>query len=139
LDSEDPPRGHEHSNFSEEQLAYFRDVLKRYPKNRWTVIFVHKPLWESDHPSWLAFEEMVADRDYTVFGGHAHSYAMTIRKDRKYFRLGLTGGILPSNEFEKNPPDQITWITMSEQGPIIANIFLSGILDEQTAPALPQD
>jgi len=31
-------------------------------------------------------------------------------------------------------PDAITWVTMTDQGPILANILLRGILDEKTPP-----
>ncbi len=134
LNSEDPPRGHESSNFSPEQLDYFRAVLKQNTGNRWTMIFLHKPMWETEHPAWLEFEKMVADRNYTVFAGHAHAYALTHRLDKKYIRLGVTGGILPAPVPESELPDAITWVTMTDQGPILANILLRGILDEETPP-----
>ena len=42
LNSEDESSG----QTGGEQRAYVEDVLGRYPDVRWTLVFVHKPLWE---------------------------------------------------------------------------------------------
>jgi len=121
-----------------EQLAYFRQVLAEQRSASWTVVFLHKPLWETPDPGWLALEAALAGRQYIVFAGHRHQYARTIRQDRRYIRLATTGGM----DVVKGPPvgrevsilagrfDAVTWVTMTPDGPVIANLMLDGIWPE---------
>ena len=42
---------------------------------------------------WPQVEEMLGERDYTVFAEHFHRYVKHVRNDRKYITLATTGGI----------------------------------------------
>jgi hypothetical protein len=69
VNSDDPPKTQE-GHISQEQIAYFERVLKANPRVRWTLIFLHRPLWTSSkvaETGWLEFERLLQDRPYTVF------------------------------------------------------------------------
>jgi len=116
------------------QTEYIREALEANTSVRWTMIFMHKPAWEegSGHANFDKIEAMVADRPYTMFAGHKHNYAYTNRLGRDYIRMGAAGG---SWEY-KGPGniDHVTWVTMTDDGPIFSNLLLSGILDKHGAP-----
>ncbi len=72
-------------------------------------------------------EQLLKGRGYTVFNGHVHSYLKTTRAGQNYYRLATTGGSsglsgIPSGQF-----DHVVWVTMTDNGPIIANLALDGI------------
>ena len=127
LDSEDPPEIA--PNFSEEQLSYFQNVLKKNPSVRWTLLFLHKPMstWSGDNKSWARMEQMLKDRDYTVFSGHHHSYLKTTRDGHNYYKLATTGGASGLTGIWEGQFDDIVWVTMTDEGPVIANLALDGI------------
>ncbi|MGC4093886.1 MAG: sugar-binding protein [Polyangiaceae bacterium] len=123
------------SHISDAQIEYMRRALAENPKVRWTLLFMHKPLWnESEHPEGRAaferIEALLADRAYTVFAGHFHNYKKSLRRDRRYIVLATTGG---GSEL-KGPLfgqfDELAWVTMTDSGPRLANLMLEGILDE---------
>jgi hypothetical protein len=134
LDTESGGRNHKKGRISDEQLDYFREVLDKHRQARWTLVFLHKPVWEYKDPSWDRFEQLLADRRYTVFAGHEHQYAMTVRGGRRYIRLATTGG----GSLLKGPSvgtfDHIVWVTMTDNGPRLANLMLDGIHDENVTP-----
>ena len=117
----------------EEQFAYIAQTLAEHPKPRWTIVLIHQPLWDSGENSrgdWAKVEQMLGERDYTVFAGHFHQYTKHVRNSRKHITLASTGGVsslrgLPYGEF-----DHVAWVTMTADGPRIANLMLDGIQDE---------
>ena len=127
INSEDPHP----SKIGDEQLAYFRKALDENKDVRWTLCFLHKPMWNYDgNPEgqgWPELETMLADRDYTVFAGHTHNYLKQVRKDRRYLTLATTGGGSNLKGPEYGAFDQIAWVTMKDSGPVIANLMLDGI------------
>ncbi|MDD2763421.1 MAG: metallophosphoesterase [Opitutaceae bacterium] len=126
LDTEDPPEGH----IGSEQTDYFRKVLQAHPQVRWTLVFMHEPLWEmKGETGFGAIEALLQDRPYTVFAGHWHSYAKTVRNGRDYYRLATTGGASGLKP-EAGQFDEIAWVTMTEKGPVLTNLMLNGILDD---------
>ena len=128
LNTEDPPA----TNISDSQIEYFRDVLQDNPGVRWTLVFMHKPLWRrEEQPNWVRFESMLADREYTVFAGHNHKYSKTVRNGRNYYVLAATGGGKAEDLVEKCRFDHIVWVTMTDEGPVFANLMLDGIFDDQ--------
>lgn len=132
LDSEDPPRKAD-AFLSDDQIGYFKKVLKQNQQVHWTLVFLHKPMWEYERPtrqSWMEFEKLLNGRDYTVFSGHKHQFRKTIRNGQKYFRLGTTGGGSTLAGPQAGFFDHIVWVTMTPAGPRIANLALNGILDE---------
>jgi len=129
LNSEDPP----FSQISEKQRAYIRETLDANADVRWTLVFVHKPLWTIEEDSgWDEVEAMLADRPHTVFAGHYHNYMKHVRNDGKanYFVLATTGGGSQLRGPAYGEFDHVVWVTMTDQGPRIANLMLEGIHDE---------
>ena len=124
-----------------EQLAFIERTLAEHPAPRWTIVLVHQPLWDySGGPrgDWPKVEAMLGERDYTVFAGHFHRYVKHVRQDRKYITLATTGGGSslrggPYGEF-----DHVAWVTMTAEGPRIANLMLDGIHDENIVTAASQ-
>lgn len=135
LNTEDPP-GFDPGRLSDDQLAWLKKVLDDNKKVRWTLVFLHKPMWmlRTPHPSWLEVEKLLAGRKYTVFAGHVHRYQKAIRQGMNYYALATTGGDSRMRGVEYGEFDHITWITMKKEGPVMANILLDGILREDLSP-----
>ncbi len=121
-----------------EQVAYFESVLKENQDVRWTMVFMHEPLFEKaffksyGRNGWEGIEAALQGRQYTVLAGHTHTHDKIIRKGQKYITLATTGG--GKNHAKKGPHvgdfDHITWCTMREDGPVFAHIEVEGIWDE---------
>lgn len=130
--SEDPT-----ARLGDEQLEWLNQDLQAHRDARWTLVFLHKPLWtyaeselaagNPDPTNWKRVEAMLADRPHTVFAGHVHHYVQYQRNSQHYYSLATTGGSsrlrgVPYGEF-----DHITWLTMEQDGPRVANLLLDGI------------
>jgi hypothetical protein len=130
------------AGLGDEQLAWAVETLRKHPDVRWTFVFMHKPLWmiEEDwvarkkvEPGYTRFGELeaaLADRDYTLFCGHFHNYRKYVRNGRNYFLLATTGGGHDPADPKAGYFDEIAWVTMTPEGPRLANLLLDGILDE---------
>ncbi|MCS7166715.1 MAG: metallophosphoesterase [Gemmatales bacterium] len=132
VNSDDPPKTSE-GHISREQVEYFRRVLEANRQVRWTLVFLHRPLWASPKVAdtgWLDFEQMLEDRPYTVFAGHIHKYKRFVRKGRLYYQLATTGGASKLRGVEYGEFDHIVWVTMKRTGPVICNLLLDGIYPE---------
>jgi len=137
VNTEDTDRSH----ITDEQFEYFRRVINANNNVRWTMIFLHKPLWWNPETLdyWQKFVEMLGQRPYTVFAGHRHTYSRDVYDGRKYYILATTGG---AGDAEGREPagldqcqfDHIVWVTMSDDGPVIANLLLDSILDDDPCP-----
>jgi UDP-2,3-diacylglucosamine pyrophosphatase LpxH len=132
LNSEDPS-----AHIGDEQLAWLKSDLSQNSAARWTLVFLHKPIWtyserdqlagNPDSTNWTKIAEMLGERPHTVFAGHVHHYVQYQRNGRDYYSLATTGGSsamrgLPYGEF-----DHITWLTMEKDGPRVANLLLDGV------------
>lgn len=115
------------ANFSDEQVAWVRKALEQHKDARWTFLFMHKPAWEMDSPGFAKIEQLLGERDYTVFGGHEHNYHHSVRNGRDYVRLGTVGG------GTHHPPpgnlDHVTVVSFKGDKPRIVNLKLEGVLD----------
>lgn len=112
-----------------EQSAYFVDIIQKHPEVRWTVLFMHKPIWKTEGEGSLeGIEKALEGRPFTVFNGHFHSYSHTTKNNRDYMILGTTGGA--QNAKDPNAFDHVTLVTMAPEGPSIANLRLDGILNK---------
>jgi hypothetical protein len=123
------------SHLSEAQVEYMRRALADNSSVRWTLLFMHKPLWnESEHPEGRAaferLEALLSARPYTVFAGHYHTYKKSVRNDRRYIVLATTGGASELKGPLHGQFDELAWVTMTDKGPRLANLTLDGILDE---------
>jgi Calcineurin-like phosphoesterase len=133
--TEDPPA----TSISDAQVSYMRKALQDNPNARWTLVFMHQPLFiEKEgklHEDWAQIEGMLVDRPHTVFSGHFHNYTKHEKHGQKYFRLSTTGGGNALSGVPDGSFDHIMWVTMTDQGPRIANLMLDGIHDENVKVA----
>ncbi len=131
LNSEDNRRGAGRGTIDDAQYNYVKKALEENPDVKWTLVFLHQPLWvQEDTKRWKDVEALLADRPHNVFAGHYHRYWKATRNNGRYFALATTGGAsqlrgTPYGEF-----DHVVWVTMTEQGPLLANLLLEGIWDE---------
>ena len=66
LNSQDP----EVFSISEDQVDYMRKALAEHPDVRWTLAFLHAPMWaHSDPGNFARIEELLQGRPHTVFAG----------------------------------------------------------------------
>ncbi len=117
----------------DEQREWALNVLQENAGVRWTFIFMHRPLWTTPNPSFIALEEALVGRGYTMMAGHIHNYTYTQRQDADHISMGTNGGgwgdlTKPGNM------DHITWITMKDDGPVFANLVATGILAKDEIP-----
>ncbi|MEM9831532.1 MAG: sugar-binding protein [Bacteroidota bacterium] len=132
LNSEDNVRGAGRGTIDDEQYEYIKQTLEENADVKWTLVFMHQPLWaqEAETKRWADVEQLLADRQHTVFVGHRHRYVKYERNNGNYFILATTGGATPMRGARLGEFDHVVWITMTDQGPIIANLALDGIWGE---------
>lgn len=134
LNSEDPPKkGPFH--FSEEQRAWAKQVLAANQDARWTIVLLHKPTWvyedaDLEASGWATIERALNGRQYTVFSGHKHTYAKTVRHGMDYYMLATTGGSSNLSGKADGKFDHVVWVTMKDDGPVVANLMLDGVEDK---------
>ena len=120
-------------NISDAQVDYFSQVLADNSDVRWTFCLMHSPAWrtasghEQDPRNFAKIETLLADRPYTVFAAHTHMYNYTERNGRDYITTAMTGAM---NVPRLGAIDHILWVTMTKNGPKIANLLLNGIIDK---------
>ncbi len=120
-------------NISEEQVDYFRRVLEDNRDVRWTFVLMHSPAWwtasgfPQDPGNFTKIEDLLSDRPYTVFSAHTHQYKYIERNGRDYIITAMTGAM---NVPRLGAIDHFVWVTMTHDGPEIANILLNGVLDK---------
>jgi len=115
----------------EKQVAYVRKALDDNRDVRWTFIFMHRPLWVFPVGRWPDVEKLLAGRKHTVFCGHIHRYTKYSRHGQSYINLATTGGAMgASTVLKEGRFDHFAWVTVKDSGPVIANVLLDGVLDE---------
>lgn len=92
---------------------------------------------------WRKARALLSERSYTAFAGHTHTYEYDAGAvgphTHEHISLATTGGgvtIRPRDEGRrtelKGPDyaefDHFVWVTMTEDGPVIANLLLDGIV-----------
>jgi hypothetical protein len=121
-------------SLTREQTDYVLEMIRENPGVRWTFLLMHHPIWTyNTNGRFEELETALADRKYTVLAGHTHNYLHENRKGQNYYILGTTGGGsgLRGNYFGEF--DHITWVTMTDAGPSLANLRLEGILPHDIA------
>jgi hypothetical protein len=118
--------------FGEGQIAYVKKALEDNRNARWTMVFLHKPVWtykeqEINASGWLEIEGALAGRKYTVFAGHKHRYERFERQGRQYYMLATTGGSSKMRGPGLGEFDHLVWVTMKQDGPVLANLMMEGI------------
>ena len=131
LNSEDHLRGAGRGTIGDEQYDYIEKTLAENEDVKWTLLFMHQPLWnQQDTLRWKDVETLLTNRKHTVFVGHNHRYVKYERNNGKYFILGTTGGGSQLRGPQFGEFDHVVWITMTDEGPIMANLMLDGIWSE---------
>jgi len=120
-------------NISEEQVEYFKKVIADNPEVRWTFVLMHSPAWggataERDPGNFAKIEALLEGRQYTALAAHTHTYDYAERDGRDYITAACTGAL----QFpRKEAIDHFLWVTMTDEGPKIANILLNGVMDKK--------
>ncbi|WP_169513356.1 metallophosphoesterase [Flexithrix dorotheae] len=131
LNSEEATKGSGRGAIEDEQFEYIQKTLEENQDVKWTLVFMHQPLWNQKAPGrWPDVENMLKDRKHSVFVGHNHQYVKYERNNGKYFILATTGGGSSLRGPSFGEFDHVVWITMTDEGPIIANLMLEGIWGE---------
>lgn len=131
LNSEEAYQGAGRGGIEEEQFEWIKKTLEEHDEVKWTLVFMHQPLWTQENPRmWPQVEELLKDRKHNVFVGHNHNYVKYERNNGKYFVLATTGGGSRLRGPMFGEFDHVVWVTMTEDGPLIANLMLDGIWDE---------
>lgn len=140
LNSDDPPG--KAGQVSEEQVEFVKKTVANHPDSRWTMVFLHKPLWTQSNLNkngWPEVEKALANRPYTVFAGHIHHYQKFVRNGRDYYQLATTGGGSKLRGVNYGEFDHIVWVTMKKSGPVMANLLLDGILPEDLRKPITEE
>jgi predicted MPP superfamily phosphohydrolase len=114
-----------------------KKVLADNAKVRWTMVFLHRPLWDEADGRGNGFAEVekaLAGRKYTVFCGHIHSFQKYVRQGMNYYQLATTGGGSLMRGVWFGEFDHFTWVTMKDSGPVVGHVLLSSVLKEDLAP-----
>ncbi len=131
INSEEGMGGSGQGYLSNQQFRYFRRVLRENEGVRWTLVFMHQPLWNQGNSGrWDDLEALLANRPHTVFAGHYHRYTRYERHDQTYVVLATTGGASSLRGPKFGEFDHVMWVSMTSEGPVLANLLLEGIFDE---------
>jgi hypothetical protein len=137
-DPKDPPKEQPRAlRVGKRQRDYLKAALKDNPQVRWTFLFVHHPVWaqkDLTETGWLEVEKLLAGRKYTFFCGHVHRYQKYIRNGMNYYQLATTGGGSALRGIEYGEFDQVGWVTVTRDGPILANVLLNGVVKDDLQP-----
>lgn len=118
----------------EEQVAYFEETMAAHPEVRWTFVLLHHPLWAYPHESnFDRIEAALQGRKHTVLAGHQHRYVHFDRHDTDYIILASTGGSSRLRGAAFGEFDHFAWFTMTDDGPVMANLDLKGILPKDVS------
>jgi 3',5'-cyclic AMP phosphodiesterase CpdA len=124
-------------HISEAQVAYFGEALEANPDVRWTFVVTHSPPYysptpvEKDPGNFRKIEALLADRPYTVFSAHTHTYDYDQRNGHDYVTTATSGAM---NVVRPGAMDHVVWVTMTDQGPKIVNLLMNGIFDKKGPP-----
>src|SRR6056297_93890 len=115
----------------EDQIEYINRQLKANEDVKWTLIFMHRPIWAyGDQAGFEEIETVLKGRNYTLFSGHHHHYEYQKRNGMDHYILATTGGGSHMRGVEFGEFDHITWVTMKENGPVVAHIEFDHIYDK---------
>jgi len=115
--------------FDKDQMAYIKKTLAQYPNVRWTFVFLHEPAWEKSTGNFNEIQKLLKDRKHTIFAGHLHYYDYDNIDGHEHITMGPAGA-----SFHHEGPgnvDHIMLVTMTNEGPKMANIALKGIFDRK--------
>jgi len=144
VNSEATP-GSKMEKLGDEQLAYLTKTIQENANVRWTFVFLHKPLWAygadkmGSETGWNDLEKALEGRKWTAFCGHEHRYVTFKRNGNDYIQLATTGGGTKLRGKKEGEFDQFAWVTMTDDGPVIGNILLDGVVEMNLQEDLDYD
>ena len=116
-------------NLTTKQTDFVLNTLQKNGDVRWTFIFMHHPIWKYNTGGRFGkIEEALKNRKYTVIAGHEHHYHQAERNGSNYYILSTTGAGSALRGNYAGEFDHLSWVTMTGNGPVIANLRLDGIL-----------
>ena len=119
---------------TDKQAEWAIDVLKKHQNVRWTMVFVHNPsAWISEN--YVKINEVLKTRKHTSFAGDWHHYIKFKRYGHDYYVLATAGGVSQMRGVDYGEFDHITYVTMTENGPVVTNILLDGIVIDDAVTA----
>ncbi len=112
-----------------EQMAWIEKTLAKHRNARWTFVLLHKPLWRRGRVSldWERISAWLEDRPHTAVAGHHHRYDHATHHSHDRITLATMGGGSELRGIEYGEFDHFVWVTMTEDGPILANVMLDGV------------
>lgn len=121
-------------NLTDKQTDFALKAISDNPDARWTFVLMHHPIWKYDTDGkFERIEDALASRKHTVIAGHEHHYQHIERKKTNYYVLGTTGAGSALRGEKFGEMDHIVWMTMTDNGPVMANLKLDGILSHDVA------
>ena len=130
----------------DKQIEWALGELKKNDKVRWTLVFMHQPLWlmeegilirdkgkkilRKTETGWPKIAKALKGRRHTVFAGHVHHYGKYKRNGTSFYTLGTTGGGSKLRGEAFGEFDHATWVTMTDKGPRMANLSIDGIMKD---------
>ena len=130
----------------DEQIQWALHELRKNQQVRWTIVFMHQPLWLMEEgilirkngnkelrrtdTGWPRVARELKKRPHTVFAGHVHHYGKYLRNKTSFYTLGTTGGGSKLRGKAFGEFDHATWITMTDEGPRMANLLIDGIMKD---------
>jgi hypothetical protein len=129
LNTEDP---HALQNgITKEQSDYFVRVLEQNKDARFTFVIMHRPFWRyGNRQGYEPIEEKLKGREFMVFSGHHHHFVKTVKDGAIHYVLGTTGGGSHLRGPEFGEMEHVMWVTMTQEGPIVANLDIHGIYSD---------
>lgn len=123
-----------------DQVAFMKEAIEQHPDVRWTMIFMHHPMWTyGEMNGFNEVEEVLKNRKYTVFAGHTHRYLFEVRNDQNHYVLATTGGGSKLLGPKFGEFDHIGWVTMTDNGPKLVNLELSGIIEHNISNKISRE
>lgn len=122
--------------FGDKQIAFVRDTLKRHANVRWTFVIMHKPAWKKEFNCFGDIQTLLQGRPHTVLAGHTHYFTHETIDGADYINMGTTGGIFnmatengSALRLGPGTMDHVLLVNLQPEGPAIANLRLSGLMD----------
>lgn len=126
----------ETASFGDAQLEFVRTTLARHTNVRWTFVVMHKPAWKKEFACFSDIQAMLKGRPHTVIAGHTHYFTHEVIAGADYINMATTGGIFSLGNEDGKPlrlqsgtMDHVLLVNMTTQGPDIANLRLTGMMD----------
>ncbi len=121
-------------NLTQAQTDFALQAIQKNSSVRWTFVLMHHPIWTYDtHGRFQEIEKALNGRKNTVIAGHEHHYHQAEHNGSNYYILSTTGAGSASRGNYFGEFDHISWITMADNGPVMANLRLDGILPHDIA------